>query len=680
MARVADVHNIPINGAQDLPRRGSPSEVFSRDILEMERSNKNNVKQQQKSAAFFKWIGIIFGVLCVLFLLATIGLAIALGIKMNQQNNQNGDQPPVRPQTISYVPDPLNVPHNNDDRPSLADSAWPTPSGSLHAMYKRAAVATDHGLCSEIGRDVLLASGNAVDSMIASLLCIGVVNPQSSGLGGGFLMTLYNATTQRCISIDAREMAPRTANSTMYKNNPEEAVLGWKSIGTPGELHGYWTVFTRYGSGRIAWKDLVDPSIKLARNGFPVSSNLAMVFEEKESYIMADENMKKAFTDPRTGRVYEEGDIMKRPLLADTLEELAQAPDPVHLFYQGGIAQTIAAEMKEHGGYLTLEDLTNYKTIVYEAPLESDALPGDLVMCGPPPPSSFAVTQAIVGIMAQFYNEKRGPVNLDDPEVYHRLIEAEKFAYSYRTQLGDINFVKDAQRISQNMTKTSFVHWIASQIPDVAQPLSYYNLDNTVNAEDHGTSHFVALDREGNAVSSTSTINQLLGSKRISPTLGILWNDEMDDFSTPNVTNAFGFAPSETNFIQPGKRPMSSMSPTIVYDKNNGEVKMVVGGSGGSRIISAVAQTIIRAMLFNQTIKEAVDAPRFHNQFIPNVTEYETSAPKTIVQALQTQYHQTFSGIAKQASVVQALTHMEDGFIHGNSDFRRKTSTYPAGY
>uniref|UniRef100_A0AC35FUQ5 Uncharacterized protein n=1 Tax=Panagrolaimus sp. PS1159 TaxID=55785 RepID=A0AC35FUQ5_9BILA len=273
---------------------------------------------------------------------------------MNQQNNQNGEQPPVRPQTISYVPDPLNVPHNNDDRPSLVDSAWPTPSGSLHAMYKRAAVATDHGLCSEIGR----------------------------------------------------EMAPRTANSTMYKNNPEEAVLGWKSIGTPGELHGYWTVFTRYGSGRIAWKDLVDPSIKLARNGFPVSSNLAMVFEEKESFIMADENMKKAFTDPRTGRVYEEGDIMKRPLLADTLEEIAQAPDPVHLFYQGGIAQTIAAEMKEHGGYLTLEDLTNYKTIVYEAPLESDALPGDLVMCGPPPPSSFAVTQAIVGIMARKFLKK----------------------------------------------------------------------------------------------------------------------------------------------------------------------------------------------------------------------------------------------------------------------------------
>ena len=141
-------------------------------------------------------------------------------------------------------------------------------------------------------RDILLAGGNAVESMISSLLCIGVVNPQSAGLGGGFLMTLYNASTQRCISIDAREMAPRTANSTMFVNHPEDAVLGWKAIATPGELHGFWTVYTRYGSGRIAWKDLVAPSITLARNGFPVSSNLAMVLEQKESDIMADENMK----------------------------------------------------------------------------------------------------------------------------------------------------------------------------------------------------------------------------------------------------------------------------------------------------------------------------------------------------------------------------------------------------
>uniref|UniRef100_A0A7E4W5H0 Gamma-glutamyltranspeptidase 1 n=1 Tax=Panagrellus redivivus TaxID=6233 RepID=A0A7E4W5H0_PANRE len=680
MPRVADVHTIPIGGATDAGR-GSPSNVFSSNILEMERGKKNS-----SNGGFFKWAAIIVAVLCLLFMLATIGLAIALGIKMNEHPDKPAETTTVTSQFGPTFPDPLNVHHN--DASALGTGAtglsnhldWPEPSGSLHATYKRAAVASDHGLCSEIGRDTLLAGGNAVDGMIASLLCIGVVNPQSSGLGGGFLMTLYNASTQRCISIDAREMAPRTANSTMFLNSPQDAVIGWRSIATPGELHGFWTVFNKFGSGRVAWKDLFTPAIALARNGFPVSSNLAMVFEQKEADIMADVNMKKAFTDRRTGRVYEEGDIIKRPNLADTLEEIASSADPVKLFYQGGMAQTIAAEIKEHGGYITTDDLKNYRTIVYDTPLETEALPGDLVMCGPPPPSSFSVTQAIVGVMSQFYNDNKATVNLDDPEVYHRLIEAEKFAYAYRTKLGDVNFVKDAQKISKNMTKTAFAHWIASRVPDVAQDLSYYDLDSTTVAEDHGTSHVVIIDREGNGISATSTVNQLLGSKRISPTLGILWNDEMDDFSTPGQTNSFGFAPSEANFIQPGKRPLSSMSPTVIYNKNDNEVKMVVGASGGSRIISAVAQTVIRTLLFNQTVKEAVDAPRFHNQFLPNVTEYESSAPKAIVNALTTQYHQSFSPVAKQASVVQALVVKEDGFIHGNSDFRRKTATYPAGY
>uniref|UniRef100_A0AC34Q0A8 Gamma-glutamyltransferase n=1 Tax=Panagrolaimus sp. JU765 TaxID=591449 RepID=A0AC34Q0A8_9BILA len=456
-------------------------------------------------------------------MLATIGLAIALGVKMNQMNEiEPFKNPIIQP---SYAPnhnyDPLNLSTNNGDLPKSTNNNatldWPLPSGSLAATYKRAAVASDHGLCSEIGRDVLLAGGNAVDAMISSLLCIGVVNPQSSGLGGGFLMTLYNATTQRCQSIDAREMAPRKSTSNMFVNNRNDSHTGWRSIATPAELHGFWTIFTKFGSSKISWKELFQPAIKLARNGFPVSSNLAQTFEKTETDIMADDNMKKAFTDPRTGRVYEEGDIIKRISLADTLEELANATDPVKLFYQGGMAQTIAAEFQERGGLITLEDLSNYKTIVYDTPLESDALPGDYVMCGPPPPSSFAVTQAIIGVMAQFYNPTKKPGNLDDPEVYHRLIEAQKFAYSMRTKLGDVNFVKEAQKLSKNMTT-------------------------------------------------------ILGSKRISPTLGILWNDQMDDFSTPGQANEFGFAPSEANFIQPGKRPLSSMSPTVVYNKNDGSV------------------------------------------------------------------------------------------------------------
>jgi len=672
MSKVREVHNIPVGGAS--PGRGSPSEVFSQNIMEMERGNKKS-----KSDRFFKYAAVIVAALCILFMLATIGLAIALGVKMNQMSES--------PRTAAFsgdrsgIDDPLNA-HQNDDPISGNNGIldWPSPSGSLHATYKRSAVASDHGFCSEIGRNTLLAGGNAVDAMISALLCVGVVNPQSSGLGGGFLMTLYNASTQRCISIDAREMAPRSSNSTMFVNSPSDSVIGWRSIATPGELHGFWTVFTRFGSGKVAWKDLFQPAIKLAREGFPVSSNLALVLADRESDIMADEYMKTAFTDPRTGRVYEEGDMLKRQQLADTLEELANATDPVQLFYQGGMAQTIAAEFKERGGYVTIEDLANYKPIIYETPLESDALPGDFTMCGPPPPSSFAVTQAIIGVMSQFYSPQKGSVNLDDPEVYHRLIEAEKFAYSYRTKLGDVNYVKDADKISRNMTKMEFIRWVANKVPDMAQELSYYTDDKTQVVEDHGTSSISIIDREGNAISTTSTINQWLGSKRISPTLGILWNDEMDDFSTPNQSNAFGFAPSEANYIQPGKRPLSSMSPMIVYNKNDGSVKMAVGASGGSRIISAVAQTVIRSMLFNQTVKEAVDAPRFHNQFLPNVTEYESSVPRTIINTLKNQYHQIFSPVQKQSSVVQALIVMDDGFIHGNSDFRRKTATYPAGY
>lgn len=166
---------------------------------------------------------------------------------------------------------------------------------------------------------------------------------------------------------------------------------------------------------------------------------------------------------------------------------------------------------------------------------------------------------------------------------------------------------------------------------------------------------------------------------RASPTLGIVWNDQMDDFSTPGMKNSFGYAPSETNFIQPGKRPMSSMSPMIIYNKNENRVEMVAGASGGSYIISSTAQTVIRTLLFNQTVKAAIDAPRFHNQYLPETTETEEAMPKALRDVLVEQFKQNFTVVPRQKSVVQALISIE-GFVEGNSDFRRKTATYPAGY
>ncbi|CAD5232244.1 unnamed protein product [Bursaphelenchus xylophilus] len=641
--------------------RGSPSEVFSTNILQME-----NGKKPKKPSQRFKNLAILAAILCVLFMIATVALAIMLGMKMKQFKTLDDESPSVSP----------------IEKPCSSDKLdWPEPSGSLGAQYKKAAIATDHGFCSEIGRNILIKGGNAVDSAIASLLCIGVVNPQSSGIGGGFIMTVYNTTTQRCFTIDARETAPKAATEDMFVNQDPHggngSIIGFRSIATPGEIHGYRTAFLRYGSGKVTWKEIFEPAINLARNGFPVSSNLAMVLVKMEQYIRDDEDMRRAFFDPATNKPYEEGQIMKRVRLAETLDELANSKDPIKLFYKGGMAQTISSEITENGGLVTPQDLESYETTIYETPLESNVLPGDLIMCGPPPPSSFAVAAAIVGVMAEFYRDKKP--DLDDPLVYHRLIEAEKFAYAQRTHFGDSHFVKTD--LVYNMTTPEFAKWVAGMIKEEAQPMEYYSRNLTGHVPDHGTSHVTSLDPQGNAASVTSTVNQLLGAVRISQSLGIVWNDQMDDFSTPGVANGFGFAPSPANFIQPGKKPMSSMSPVIIYDSKEGRVKMVVGASGGSRIISAVAQTIIRSVLFGQTVKEAVDAPRIHHQFIPFNVEFETTLPEKIVSSLANDYKQTMTGnTTKQHSVVQALIHDADGFIHGNSDFRRKTATYPAGF
>ncbi|VDD94571.1 unnamed protein product [Enterobius vermicularis] len=556
---------------------------------------------------------------------------------------------------------------------------WPKPSGSLDGQFKKAAIATDHGLCSEIGRDILFLGGNAVEATIASLICIGVVNPQSSGLGGGFLMTIYNKTGQNCVTINAREAAPIASTQTMFVSNPKEATTGYKAIAVPSALHGLWIAYKEFASGKVSWRRLVEPSAELAIDGFPVSSNLAETLMEKESAIMADSSMRSTFVDPNTGKVYQEGDRLTRRTLGETLQMIANATDPSYLFYQGEVAKLIAAEMQENGGIITLDDLNNYNTIIDRSPIEVPLLSKGLVMCGPPPPSSFAVTQLIVSIMANFYDSSNY-IDLNDPLIYHRLIEAEKFGYVLRSLLGDLPYVKDAATLVENMTSSSYTTWVKSLIMDNAQPINYYSENPQYQKSDHGTSHVSTIDQYGNAVSATDTINLKLGALRVSPKLGIVWNNEMDDFSTPGMPNAFKIAPSPANFIQPGKRPMSSMSPTVIFDKRTGKVKMSVGASGGSYIISATAQTIIRSIVFNQTVKEAVDAPRLHNQYLPHVTQYETAFPEEIINDLRYRRGQKMVATNRQASTVQVIQAHDDGFIYGNSDFRRKTSTYAAGF
>uniref|UniRef100_A0A915C3J4 Gamma-glutamyl transpeptidase n=1 Tax=Parascaris univalens TaxID=6257 RepID=A0A915C3J4_PARUN len=517
---------------------------------------------------------------------------------------------------------------NNDLKEREDEYKWPPPSYSYMGKYTHAVVTCDHGLCSEIGRNILLRGGNAVDATIASLFCLGVTNPQSSGIGGGFILALYNRTTQRCTVIDARETAPQNAYRDMYLNDEFGSKYGFRAIATPGEIAGYWLAYKRFGSGRISWANLVKPAIDLCRNGVPVSEYLGYVLSVKEKHFRTLPSM-QGWINNVTNKVFVAGDIIKRPQLANTLERLANSSDPEALFYRGDMADTIIDEIQANGGILTKEDLAKFKPSLNDKPLINDHFSGDLAMCGPPPPSSFSVTQLIISVMARFYGPRSDKALLyRSPLFYHRLIEAEKFAYAQRTLLGDEKFVKKAKDLAENMTTKEYTEWIFERMKDTAQPSEYYGGISEAQKEDHGTSHVCALDAEGNGVSATSTVNRWFGAVVQSNKLGIIWNDEMDDFSSPGMENGFGFAPSQTNFIEPGKKPMSSMSPMLIYNRKSGKLKMVIGASGGSKIISAMAKPIVRTLFFNETIKEAIDAPTLHNQFTPDITQLEGDAPE----------------------------------------------------
>uniref|UniRef100_A0AC34FD32 Gamma-glutamyltranspeptidase n=1 Tax=Panagrolaimus sp. ES5 TaxID=591445 RepID=A0AC34FD32_9BILA len=261
------------------------------------------------------------------------------------------------------------------------------------------------------------------------------------------------------------------------------------------------------------------------------------------------------------------------------------------------------------------------------------------------------------------------------------MIEFQKFAYAQRTLLGDGDYVPDALELAKNMTKKSWILSTYEKLQATAQPSTYYGgIAWKSHPEDHGTSHVSTIDEYGNGVAATTTINRWFGAS-VQSSLGVIWNDEMDDFSTPGMENGFGFAPSETNYIVPGKRPMSSMSPLIIYNEETGKIKMVVGASGGSKIISAVSRPIVRVLCFNQTIKEAIDAPSLHNQFTPDITQFEGDVPPQLIKDLETKFGQKFKPTTGFEGIVQAIVVDEkDGYIYANGDWRRKTPMHAEGY
>ncbi|GMT12406.1 hypothetical protein PFISCL1PPCAC_3703, partial [Pristionchus fissidentatus] len=555
--------------------------------------------------------------------------------------------------------------------------SWSPPSSSIMGSFDRFAITTDHTLCAHAGKSIVSAGGNAVDAAVAAMFCLGATNPQSSGLGGGFLMTLYNATTGSCTAIDAREEAPALSTQTMFVNNSDASKYGFLAAAVPGELAGYWEIFSRFGSGRVAWSQLLQPTIDLLEVGVPVSAYLDDVMKVKERHFRLFPSM-KLWINPATNQTYREGERMPRAKLLKTLKTIAAAQDPVQLFYHGEFAEIIDREMRAGGGILRKEDLAAYKVRIHKTPLVAH-LKNGLAICGGPPPSGFAATQLIINLMSNLYPNSTAYQLQHDAKVYHHHIEAQKFAYAQRTLMGDAAFVESADLLAKRMLTPAFLASVLEKVTDHAHETAYYGGDNKAAQADFGTSHVSVLDQDGNGVSATTTINRWFGAAVESEALGFVWNDEMDDFSTPGMANGFGFAPSETNFIAPGKRPMSSMSPLVVYNDHNKKVRMVAGASGGSKIISALAKTIVRTLVFGETVKEGIDAPMLHNQFTPDITQTDQYFPAELKSILETEFGQKFRNTTGFEGIVQAIHANPNGKIDACGDFRRKTDQKPAG-
>jgi gamma-glutamyltranspeptidase / glutathione hydrolase len=478
-------------------------------------------------------------------------------------------------------------------------------------------VVAEGDLAAQAGLAILKQGGNAVDAAVATSLALAVTNSGSCGIGGGGFMLIYWAKPHRLYGLDYRERAPMAASATMYLHNgqPDEELArsGALAVAVPGELAGLDAALHRFGTRKFA--ALAAPAIKLARDGFPITPHMADDIRLTASKISQDAGFRSVFFDD-AGAPLQAGAIAHNRKLAALLDALGN--EPVANFYHGQAARRITEYVTQRGGLLTLSDLTGYRPI-WREPISISYRGYQLYTM--PPPSSGGV---VLEILAMLESDGVRRPQVDSPPYLARLIQLMRQGFIDRAEYADPSYV--TVPLSQLLS--------AKHIAEArAAALHSGGSQRIAVAHDHGTSNFCVVDREGNVVVVTTTINTIFGAKLMIPELGLILNNEMDDFTVaPGVPNAFKLVQSTANDVEAGKRPLSSMSPVIGL-KNRRPV-LAVGASGGPTIISGVVQVLIDELDFSLDPEEAVAEPRIHDQAAPEVVLVEASMPKATNAAL----------------------------------------------
>ena len=539
------------------------------------------------------------------------------------------------------------------------------------AVGENGMVVSSHALTSKVGIEILQGGGNAIDAAIATGFALAVVHPGAGNIGGGGFMVIRLADGT-VTTIDFRETAPAAAFRDMFLDDSLNVIpdKSWQTswaAGVPGSVAGFGMAYEKYGSAN--WRDLVKPAIELASNGFPLDYQNMNTFNHPyyREYLSYDTESAKIFSKEEPFTLYQ---TFIQKDLGETLERIAN--NGWTEFYTGKTAGMIENCMQRTDGLITKEDLQNYRAIERN-PISFKYR--EYEVHSMPPASSGGIT--IAGILNQLENIDLDSLDYHSAQHIHFVAEAERRVYADRAEfMGDMDFVPVPidRLISDQYAQ---VRWnsVDSIIASKSDYVSHGDIPFNYK-ESEETTHYSVVDQWGNAVSVTTTINGWFGNGIVVDGAGFLLNNEMDDFSAkPGVPNAYGLIGNAANAIEPGKRMLSSMSPTIV-ETPNGELYLVLGSPGGSTIITTVAQIIMNVIDFEMNIEDAVESPRFHHQWLPDMIQLESYgfSPET-VQALENRGHAIkYRGTIGEANCIQ----VQDGYIYGSADSRRNSSA--AGY